>query len=492
MVSICFYLHVHQPLRINKFSIFDIGSEKDYFDEKKNKFYLERICRKSYIPTNKILLDLIKKYNFKVSFSITGILMEQLEKYAPHALKSFQDLVNTGNVEIIGETYYHSLAWVYSREEFKKQVKMQEKKIKEVFNLKPKIFRNTELIYNNEMGKVVESLGYKAALTEGTEKVLGWRSPCFLYKAKGSNLKLLLKHYKLSDDIAFRFSTPYWKEYPLTADKYSKWINGINGNGEIVNLFMDYETFGEHQWRETGIFEFLKHFPSEVLKHPDNNFILPSEAIKRLKPVGTLDVPNIISWADLERDLSAWTGNKMQKTAIKEVYSLENDILRTKNKKIIEIWRKLQTADHFYYMCTKWFADGDIHKYFNPYESPYDAFINYMNIINDLKEKIKRGEEMKISKKLAKNYLANTPEENLFWCSDGRVFKNLKELLTGLREMSKDTFNFHVNRYKNDFSNWIRDVIGDKKLAEDLMKARTKNAATKIVSTRIRTLEKFA
>ena len=491
MVSVCFYLHAHQPVRINKFSVFDVGNGKEYFDEERNKFYLERIIRKSYIPTNKLLLELIKKYNFKVSFSITGVLMEQLERYAPHVLKSFQDLADTGNVEFIGETYYHSLAWIYSKKEFKRQVKMQEKKIKEIFGQKPRIFRNTELIYNNDMAKAVEALGYNAILTEGTEKVLGWRSPCFLYKAKDSSVKLLLKHYKLSDDIAFRFSTPYWEEFPLTADKYAQWINAINGNGEIVNLFMDYETFGEHQWKETGIFEFLRHFPSELLKNPDNNFILPSEAVKKFKVVGELNVPQLISWADTERDLSAWIGNRMQKTAINELYSLENKILKLKNKELIDRWRKLQVADHFYYMCTKWFADGDIHKYFNPYDSPYEAFINYMNIINDLKERIKRGEKMRISKKAAREYLKDVPGDKVFWCNDGRIFRNLKDLLTGLKEMSKETFNFHANKERNDFSNWIRDVIGDVKLAEDLLKAKTKSAAAKIVRMRIKALEKY-
>ena len=329
MVSVCFYLHVHQPIRIKKFSIFDIGSGKGYFDEEKNKFYLDRIARKSYIPTNKILLELIKKYDFKVSFSITGVLLEQLEKYAPEVLKSFQDLVDTGNVELVSETYYHSLAWVFSKDEFRRQVKLQEKKLKELFGQKPKIFRNTELIYNDDMGKVVSDMGYKAVMTEGTEKILEWRSPCYVYEASGSNIKLLLKHYRLSDDIAFRFSTPYWNEYPLTADKYASWINATPGN--VINIFMDYETFGEHQWKETGIFEFLKHLPREILKNPNNEFVLPSEVIKKFKPVATISVPFLISWADTERDLSAWIGNEMQRTAARELYTSENDDIMTKN-----------------------------------------------------------------------------------------------------------------------------------------------------------------
>ncbi|MCD6367567.1 MAG: glycoside hydrolase family 57 protein [Candidatus Aenigmarchaeota archaeon] len=480
MVSVCFYLHVHQPIRIKKFSIFDIGSGKGYFDEEKNKFYLDRIARKSYIPTNKILLELIKKYDFKVSFSITGVLLEQLEKYAPEVLKSFQDLVDTGNVELVSETYYHSLAWVFSKDEFRRQVKLQEKKLKELFGQKPKIFRNTELIYNDDMGKVVSDMGYKAVMTEGTEKILEWRSPCYVYEASGSNIKLLLKHYRLSDDIAFRFSTPYWNEYPLTADKYASWINATPGN--VINIFMDYETFGEHQWKETGIFEFLKHLPREILKNPNNEFVLPSEVIKKFKPVATISVPFLISWADTERDLSAWIGNEMQRTAARELYSLENDVLKTKDKSIISDWRKLQTADHFYYMCTKWFADGDIHKYFNPYESPYEAFISFMNILNDLKNRI-RGDSMS-------KYLENVPDDKVFWCRDGQIFKNLKELLFGLEKMSDETFKFHVSKEKNDFANWIRDVIGDEKLAKDIMKSRTKKSLMKKLSNRIKKLEK--
>ncbi len=390
MPSVCFYLHAHQPLRLRRFSVFDIGNNQSYFDQEKNKAYLERIVRKSYLPTNKILLDLIRNTEgrFKVSFSITGTLLEQLERDFPQVIKSFQDLFNTGCVELLSETYYHSLAYLYSKEEFKKQVELHKKKTKKLFNYTPKVFRNTELMFNNEMAKFVQDMGYKGILAEGWDSVLGWRSPNFLYRAKTANaIKLLLKNYRLSDDVAFRFSNRDWSEWPLTADKYAHWINQING--QVVNLFMDYETFGEHQWEVTGIFEFLKAFPYKILENPNNNFKTPSEVIELYKAVGELDIHNILTWADTERDLSAWLGNKMQQTAAKENYSLEKDILATKNKEIIEEWRKLQIADHFYYMCTKWFADGDVHKYFNPYDSPYDCFIAFMNIINDLKLKIK-------------------------------------------------------------------------------------------------------
>lgn len=397
MLSICLYLHCHQPERLRKFSVFDIGQNKPYFDDQKNKFYLERVTRKSYLPTNKILLELIKKTRgrFKVSFSITGVLLEQLERDFPEVVESFRELVETGSVDLLSETYYHSLAYIYSKEEFKKQVEIHNKKLKKLFNYVPEVFRNTELIFNNEMAKVVQDMGYKGILAEGVDYILGWRSPNFLYRARtAGKIKLLLKNYKLSDDVAFRFSTHNWSEWPLTVEKYVSWINQIHGNGEVVNLFMDYETFGEHQWECTGIFEFLKAFPWEILKHPDNNFMTTSEVVEKYEPVAELDYHNIVSWADIERDLSAWTGNKMQQSAIEKIYALEKQVFATKDKKIIDDWRRLQTSDHFYYMCTKWFADGDVHKYFNPHESPYECFISYMNIINDLKFRIqKRGRQ---------------------------------------------------------------------------------------------------
>lgn len=393
MPSVCFYLHAHQPLRLKKFSFFDIGKDISYFDEERNKAYLDRIVQKSYLPTNKILLDLIKgtKGKFEVSFSITGTLLEQLERYHPEVIESFRQLVNTGCVELVSETHYHSLAYLYSKKEFEEQVRLHRKKLKELFNYTPTVFRNTELMFNNDLAKLIQDMGYKGILAEGADYILGWRSPNFLYQTKGADkIKLLLRNYRLSDDIAFRFSNRDWSQWPLTADKFAAWVNQINGSGELVNLFMDYETFGEHQWEASGIFDFLKTFPYKILEHPDNNFKTPSEMIKLYKPVGELDFPNIVSWADTERDLSAWLGNKMQQSAIEKIYSLEETINEKRNLVIAEDWRKLQTADHFYYMCTKWFADGDVHKYFNPYESPYDAFITFMNIFNDLRLRLSR------------------------------------------------------------------------------------------------------
>jgi alpha-amylase len=392
MVSICFYFQVHQPYRLRDYTVFDIGKNHDYFDHKKNKDILNKVANKCYLPTNKLMLDLLKKHpEFRVSYSFSGVVLDQFEEYNKEVLESFQKLVDTGQVEVLDETYHHSLSYLYSKEEFKEQVRLHRNKIKKLFGVTPKVFRNTELIYNNELAKYIEDMGYKGILAEGADHILGWRSPNFLYRPKTtSKIKLLLKNYKLSDDIAFRFSNKGWKEHPLTTEKFTQWINAVNGNGNCINLFMDYETFGEHQWEDTGIFEFLRHLPREILKHPDNNFKTPSELIKSYEPVSELDVHHLISWADVERDLSAWLGNKMQDSAIGHIYQLEKDIKKTKDKQLLEEWRKMQTSDNYYYMCTKWFNDGDVHKYFNPYDSPYDSFIGFMNALNDLRIRLSR------------------------------------------------------------------------------------------------------
>jgi alpha-amylase len=399
MVSTCFYFQVHQPIRLRRYSVFEIGAHNNYFFHKKNREIVRKVADKCYLPANRLILDLINNTDgkFKVSYSITGVLLEQLQEYAPEVIDSFRKLVSTGCVEMLAETDYHSLAYVYSKDEFREQVSLHDKRIKDTFNCTPKVFRNTELIYNNELAKTVEDMGYDAIIAEGADHVLGWRNPNFVYTPKGAaRMGLLLKNYKLSDDVAFRFSDSSWKEFPLTAPKYAHWVNGVNGNGNLINLFMDYETFGEHQWADKGIFEFLRHLPEELLKHPDNDFVTPSQAIKRYKPVAELDCHHFVSWADAERDLSAWMGNKMQQEALKEVYRLEPTVKLTKNPEIIDEWRKLQTSDHFYYMCTKWFNDGDVHKYFNPYDSPYEAFITFMNIVNDFRIKAGKLSSIKI------------------------------------------------------------------------------------------------
>jgi alpha-amylase len=390
--SICFYFQIHQPYRIKKYTVFDIGNDHDYFDDsasnnKNNEAIMKKIAQKCYLPTNQVLFDLIHRYpQFKISFSFSGIALEQMEKYAPEVIESFKRLVDTGNVEILDETYYHSLSFFYSNDEFIEQIKMHRDKVKQLFGYEPKVFRNTELAYNNELAMLVEKLGYKAILAEGWDYYLNGKSPNFVYRPQGTaKIKLLLKNYKLSDDIAFRFSNRGWEEYPLYAPKFAQWVDAINGNGQTVNLFMDYETFGEHQWEDTGIFNFLRSLPEEILKHPDNDFKTPSEVADAYDARGEVDMHNIVTWADTERDLSAWTGNAMQKSALKKIYEIEDEVNSKGDEWMKDTWRKLQTSDHFYYMCTKWFSDGDVHKYFSPYESPYEAFINYMNVLNDFK-----------------------------------------------------------------------------------------------------------
>ena len=398
MVSVCFYFQVHQPERIRNYCVFENG--ENYFFNQKNREILERVSKKCYLPANAIMLDLLKKHEkFKISYSLSGVFIDQLEKFAPEVIESFQKLTDTGKVEMIDETYYHSLAFMYSKKEFFEQVKMHNKKIKELFGQSPKTFRNTELTYNNEVASHAAEMGYKTILAEGADRVLGWRSPDFVYKPVNSDIKLLLKNYRLSDDIAFRFSNREWKEWPLSAEKFASWVNEINGNGNTLNLFMDYETFGEHQWPVTGIFNFLRALPGEILKHPDNDFKTPAEVAQSFDAVGELDVHETVSWADVERDLSAWTGNKMQQSAIQKIYEIEEAVRSSKDKTLINDWRKLQTSDHFYYMCTKWFNDGDVHKYFNPYDSPYDAFINYMNILNNVIERLEGKKAVAVQKR---------------------------------------------------------------------------------------------
>ena len=392
MASICFYFQVHQPFRIKDYRVFDIGNDQEYFSDDtdrdiNNKKILNKVATKCYLPTNALLLELLEKHpEFKISFSFSGVVLEQLEQFSPETLRSFQKLVETGRVEVLDETFHHSLAFLYSKEEFRRQVKLHREKIQNLFGVTPVVFRHTEFIYNNDLAHEIESMGYKGILAEGADHVLEWRSPNFLYKPTGTkNLKLLLKNYRLSDDIAFRFSAQDWSGYPLTAPKFAEWVSQVNGAGEVVNLFMDYETFGEHQWEHSGIFEFLRQLPGEILKHPDNNFMTPSDVIAHYKPVAELDVPNFMSWADVERDLSAWIGNPMQHDALKSIYALEEEVVRTDNQDILRDWRRLQTSDHFYYMCTKYFNDGDVHKYFNPYNTPYEAFIAYMNVLADMR-----------------------------------------------------------------------------------------------------------
>ncbi|MBS1687996.1 MAG: glycoside hydrolase family 57 protein [Bacteroidetes bacterium] len=415
MKNICFYFQVHQPFRLANYHFFDIGSNKEYFDEEANASILRKVAHNCYFPTNKLLLDLIKEHgnDFKVSFSISGTALDQFERYLPEVIDSFKALAETGCVEFLGETYAHSLSILKSKEEFKSQAQAHSTKIEKLFGQKPTIFRNTELIYADFIADAVAELGFKGILAEGAAHVLDWKSPNYLYySANQPRLKLLLKNFRLSDDIAFRFSDRNWSEHPLTAEKYINWLNTVSHKEEIINLFMDYETFGEHQWQSTGIFDFMRVLPSQVLSNSDYQFITPSDAVKYLQPVASISMPVPVSWADAERDLSAWLGNDLQDDAFDTLYALEQKVKMCNNKKIQQDWLYLQTSDHFYYMCTKFFSDGDVHKYFNPYGSPYDAFINYMNVLTDFSirvNKLAESKELKPTKSLKTKRRSSSP-----------------------------------------------------------------------------------
>lgn len=394
--SIVLYLHVHQPFRMRKYTIFDTASSHDYFsagddDEgRNNERIFRKVAEKSYKPMNALLEKLLALHpEFKVSFSITGTFIEQAERWAPEVLESFRRLVQTGRVDIVAETYYHSLAFFYSRSEFERQIALHRQKIQDLFGITPTIFRNTELAYNNELAKWAEDAGYNGILAEGWDPILQWRSPNHVYRPAGTkNIKLLVKNYKLSDDIAFRFSNRAWEQWPLSAETFNEWAHASVDEAQLINLFMDYETFGEHQWADTGIFDFFEGFVAKWLENPENTFATTKEATALYDSVGELSMPETVTWADAERDLTAWLGNSMQQEAIKYLYALEADILRTKDQELIADWRKLQTSDHAYYMCTKWFTDGDVHAYFSPYDSPYDAFLYFMNALRDVRYRL--------------------------------------------------------------------------------------------------------
>ena len=378
------YFQVHQPVRLRKYHFFDIGKNNDYYDDFANRTYTRKIADRCYLPANRVILELIKKYgkNFKVAFSITGLAIEQFQKYAPEVIDSFKELAATGSVEFLAETYSHSLACLVDEAEFKRQVKRHSEVMKDLFGMKPVTFRNTELVYSDEIGEMVANMGYTTMLTEGARHILGWKSPNYLYtNSINPKLRLLLKNFRLSDDIAFRFSDQNWDQWPLTAEKYVSWLTAADG--EIVNLFMDYETFGEHQSAGTGIFDFLAALPGQVFANSDFEFLTPKEAAAKHQPVAPLHVPYPISWADEERDLTAWLGNELQNEAFEELYKTREKVNALKDEVLIHDYNCLQASDHFYYMCTKLFADGDIHSYFTPYATPYEAFINYMNVLSD-------------------------------------------------------------------------------------------------------------
>ena len=384
--SLCLYFQVHQPARLRLYRFFDIGKDSHYYDDFANRTILRRVAQKCYLPMNALLLEQINenKGQLKVAFSISGTVLEQFDRYAPEVIESFRKLAATGCVEFLSETYYHSLAALASESEFKHQVLKHKAAIEHYFGVTPTAFRNTELIYSDAIGEMVHEMGFKTMLTEGAKHVLGWKSPNFVYNcAQASGLKLLLKNSSLSDDIAFRFSDKGWADYPLTCDKYVSWLKSAAQNEEIVNLFMDYETFGEHQKAQSGIFDFMKFLPQTVIADGEFEFVTPSQAAKKHRSVGDLDVPDPISWADEERDVTAWLGNELQNEAFSKLYQQAEKLAILNDEALWADFGHLQESDHFYYMCTKFFSDGAVHKYFNPYDTPYEAFINYMNVLSD-------------------------------------------------------------------------------------------------------------
>ena len=400
MRSICLYFQVHQPFRLKTYRFFNIGADHNYYDDFQNRHIIQRIAEKCYLPANKLMLDLVREYGtaFKVTFSISGTVIEQLLQYAPEVINGFRQLAKTGCVEFLAEPYSHSLASQGNREEFVNQVKLHSNTIEKLFGQRPSTFRNTELIYSDKIGEMVTDMGYTTMITEGAKHILGWKSPNYMYcSAMNPKLKILLRNFRLSDDIDFRFSTREWAEWPLTAEKFTGWLNNIESREEVVNVFLDYETIGERQWKETGIFEFFKALPGNVMSNSKFRFATPSDLANKLQPVAQIHVPYPISWADEERDLTSWLGNELQDEAFSKLYSLYDRIRNIKDPEILRDWQNLQTSDHFYYMCTKWFSDGTVYKYFNPYPSPYEAFINYMNVLSDFIIRVDEDSERKIS-----------------------------------------------------------------------------------------------
>ena len=399
MKTVNLYFQVHPPWRLKVYRFFNIGKDHNYLDDFTNRAIMQKVARQCYLPMNALLLKLIKenKGAFKCSFSITGSAVEQFRAYCPEVLDSFRALAETGCVEFLAETYSHSLASLSSKEDFVEQVKLHSKMIKEEFGKKPVAFRNTELIYSDQIGEMVSELGFKTILAEGAKHILGWKSPNFIYtNAIDNRLKVLMRNYKLSDDIGFRFSNQGWDQYPLTAEKYATWV--AEDAGELVNIFMDYETFGEHQKADTGIFDFMKALPKAILAH-DLKFATVSEAAKASQPVSVLHCPHAMSWADEERDVTAWLGNELQNEAFAKLYGLKDKVKALKNADFEYVWNFMQTSDHFYYMATKWLSDGDVHSYFNPYGSSYEAFINYMNVLADFEIEVEKALAAKKSRK---------------------------------------------------------------------------------------------
>ncbi len=459
MPQFCIGFEVHQPYRLNRtFSPDPKIKKKDLFDhyfDGLNKEILLRVADKCYYPATINILEKLDE-GFACSFSMSGILIEQLEKWSKDTLSLFEEVARHKNTELIGQTYYHSIASCFSdKSEFRDQVKLHSDLMHDLFCVRPTIFENTEFTFNNEVAATIRDMGFAGIFTEGVDRILGWRSPNYLYTCR--DIPVLLRNTKLSDDIAFRFANPTWDMYPLTADTYAHWI--ASSYGDIINVFLDYETFGEHFWQETGIFDFLRALPDELSKR-DVVPILPSQVVSQYSPVGDIDVHETISWADLEKDTSAWMGNDCQQTAFHAVQSARAYAV---NK---PLWRYLQTSDHFYYMASKYGTCGEVHTYFSHHEAE-DAFLTYMRIIADYES---RNIRMMKNRKSAKILRTLSPEQAFhFACPTGFIGHtayNLDQFEEILYFVPQDSLNYHQDR--GDFARWITDVLEDPQLAESI------------------------
>jgi len=504
MTDVCLIFEVHQPFRLNREFSGALASDADpkdlfkiYFDMNLNYEIFKRVARECYLPANKTILNAINiledaDKSFKVSFSLSGTFMEQCEMWNPEVLESFKEMVKTGHVELLCQTYYHSLASLFSESEFIEQVEMHRKAVKNRFGYEPKVFENTECIYNNKIARIAERMGFEAIITEGAERVLGWRKPNYVYKARDCEIRVLLRNYQLSDDIGFRFTSREWNEWPLTADKYACWL--ASTPGDVIVIFIDYETFGEHYRRESGIIEFLQWLPKEVLKWDNLSFSTPSEAAARHNPVGMLDVPEekTISWADLERDVTAWLGNAFQKSSFNLLRELEPLLKALGDEELTRIWRYLQTSDHLYYMSTKKGGSGDVHSSFNPYFSSVEAFIIFVKIISDFESRIRL--EFEKPEIRHKHVLRKVPPEKSFTFyydfskPTGLTARSLSEFHSALKRVDGRSVKFHMVR--GDFARWIRQVLGFRELADDISKVKIARSEEALRRRLLRVIEK--
>jgi alpha-amylase len=486
MTDVCLMFEVHQPFRLNRNFHSDLLSKGKiatkclfdlYFDNELNRYVFERAARKCYLPANTIILEQIDKSKsagkpFKVTYGISGVFLDQCDLWKPELIESFKQLAETGCVEFLEETYYHSLASLYGtdRSEFVEQVKLHRQLMKDLLDYEPKFIENTELLYNNAIAKTMEELSYNGTVTEGIDKTLVERSPNYVYKAKDSNLRVLLRNYRLSDDMGFRFSSTNWNQHPLDATKYAQWLAGTQG--QVIVIFVDYETFGEHHWPESGIHEFLRFLPDEVNKWHHLNWRTPSEVIERHAPVGEVDIHeyNTVSWADIERDTSAWIGNPMQNICYDSLKELEPLIKGIGDKNLIRLWRYLQVSDHLYYLSIKGGGPGDVHNYFSSMGSPVEAFAIYSRILSDLEARVRT--ELEKPELAAKRLLRRLPAGMGFTFSydfarsSALTVQSLREFYLALKTIDVSSIQYHIER--GDFERWLSQVVGDDELADQI------------------------